>query len=56
MYNCSIPIDAYLKCLNDNNIKTIEDKEKKCKDVLTDYNNCVLGKGKWKEHHEIFKQ
>ena len=51
MYNCSIPIDAYLKCLNDNNIKTVEDKENKCKDVLTEYNNCVLGKVKYEENN-----
>ena len=56
MNACSISLDAYLKCLNDNNIKNVEDKEKKCKAVLTEYNNCVLGKGKWKEHHEKFQQ
>ena len=56
MNACSIPLDAYLKCLNDNSIKNVEDKEKKCKDVLTEYNNCVLGKRKWKEHHENFQQ
>ena len=55
MNACSIPLDAYLKCLNDNNIKNAEDKEKKCKDVLINYNNCVLGKGKWKEHHKNFE-
>ena len=55
MNACSIPLESYLKCLNDNNIKNTEDKENKCKDVLTDYNNCVLGKGKWKEHHKNFE-
>lgn len=56
MNACSISLESYLKCLNDNNIKNTEDKEKKCKDVLIEYNNCVLGKGKWKEHHEKFEQ
>ena len=56
MNACTIPLDVYLKCLNDNNIKNVEDKDNKCKDALNVYNNCVLGKGKWKEHHEKFEE
>ena len=56
MNACSIPLESYLNCLRTYNIKNLDDKEKKCKDVLTEYNNCVLGKGKWKEHHEKFEQ
>lgn len=56
MNTCSIPLDAYLKCLNDNNSKNFEDVEKKCKDLLNEYNNCVLGKGPWKEYHERLEQ
>lgn len=56
MNACSIALEDYLNCLRTHNIKNVDDKEKKCKDVLTEYNNCVLGKGKWKEHLEKFEE
>ena len=59
MNACSIPLDNYLKCLNEDTyfIKNSDDdsKHKRCKYMLIEYNNCVLGKGKWKEHHEKFE-
>jgi hypothetical protein len=51
MNACSIPLDDYLKCLNDNG-----EMDNRCKNILTVYNNCVLGKGKWKEHHEKYEK
>lgn len=59
MNACSIPLDNYLKCLNDTSyfIKNSADvsRHERCKHMLIEYNNCVLGKGKWKEHNEKFE-
>ena len=59
MNACSIPLDNYLKCLNEDTyfIKNSDDdsKHKRCKNMLLEYNDCVLGKGKWKEHNEKFE-
>lgn len=54
MNPCTIPLDDYLKCLNI--IENDQERHKKCTGLLIEYNNCVLGKGEWKERHKKFEQ
>ena len=47
---CKVPLNDYINCIKKYNSDFV--RNTMCKNLLQNYNNCVLGKKEWAEEYE----